>query len=141
MIHRNPAVRSTSYVPELTRSCSNDLRQRHYTSGVIAWAPEDQPTDNQIEAVVDAFEKTAWAGLDFDRYAWTVVLHREEGGGAHSTSSLRFRPHFWRCRSTGLVSWVPSFDSSRFDGLHDPSARKLAEGVRPRQTYGSRLGT
>ena len=32
---------------------------------------------------MDAFEKTAWAGLDFDRYAWTAVLHREEGGGTH----------------------------------------------------------
>ncbi|MYA12361.1 MAG: relaxase/mobilization nuclease, partial [Gemmatimonadetes bacterium] len=57
--------------------------EHRYTSGVIAWAPEDQPTDQQIEAVVDAFEKTAWAGLDFDRYAWTAVLHRERGGGAH----------------------------------------------------------
>ena len=57
--------------------------EHRYTSGVIAWAPEDEPTDKQIEAVVDAFEKTAWAGLDFDRYAWTAVLHRERGGGAH----------------------------------------------------------
>ncbi len=57
--------------------------EHKYTSGVIAWAPEDQPTDEQIGAVLDAFEKTAWAGLDFDRYAWTAVLHRERGGGAH----------------------------------------------------------
>ena len=54
-----------------------------YTSGVIAWAPEDEPTDEQIEAVLDEFEKTAWAGLEPDRYAWAAVLHREEDGGAH----------------------------------------------------------
>ena len=33
--------------------------EHRYTSGVIAWAPEDQPTDEQIEAVLDAFEETA----------------------------------------------------------------------------------
>ena len=54
-----------------------------YTSGVIAWAPEDAPTDDQIGEVLDAFEETAWAGLEPDRYAWAAVLHRERGGGAH----------------------------------------------------------
>ena len=57
--------------------------EHRYTSGVIAWAPEDQPTDEQIGAVLDAFEETSWAGLEPDRYAWTAVLHREKGGGAH----------------------------------------------------------
>ena len=54
-----------------------------YTSGVIAWAPEDRPTDAQIEAVLDQFEQTAWAGLEPDRYAWSAVEHRERGGGVH----------------------------------------------------------
>ena len=53
-----------------------------YTSAVIAWSPEDRPTDAQIEAVLDEFYKTAWAGLDADRYSWTAVLHREQGGGS-----------------------------------------------------------
>ncbi len=57
--------------------------EHRYTSGVIAWAPDDHPTDEQIEAVLDEFEKTAWAGLEPDRYAWAAVLHREKGGGAH----------------------------------------------------------
>ena len=39
--------------------------------------------DEQIGAVLNAFEETAWAGLEFDRYAWTAVLHHERGGGAH----------------------------------------------------------
>ena len=70
--------------PHQVAAVADTLPFEHkYTSGVIAWAPEDQPTDEQIGAVLDAFEKTAWAGLDFDRYAWTAVLHREEGGGAH----------------------------------------------------------
>ena len=38
--------------------------EQKYTSGVIAWAPDDRPTDAQIGAVLDEFEKTAWAGLE-----------------------------------------------------------------------------
>ena len=34
-----------------------------YTSGVIAWAPDDEPTAAQIDAVLDAFEETAWPML------------------------------------------------------------------------------
>ena len=59
---------------------------------MIAWAPEDRPTDEQIGAVLDEFEKTAWAGLEPDRYAWTAVLHREHGDGVHVhilTATLR----------------------------------------------------
>ena len=37
----------------------------------------------QVKGVLDEFEKTAWAGLDTDRYSWTAVLHREQGGGVH----------------------------------------------------------
>ena len=81
--------------------------EHRYTSGVIAWAPDDRPTDEQIEAVLDEFEKTAWAGLEPDRYAWAAVLHREEGGGAHvhvlaarcdleTGRSLNIAPPGWR---------------------------------------------
>ena len=70
--------------PDMVAAVADTLAFEHrYTSGVIAWAPEDRPTDEQIEAVLDAFEKTARAGLERDRYAWTAVLHREHGGGAH----------------------------------------------------------
>ena len=41
---------------------SLDFEQK-YPSVVIAWAPDDRPTDAQIGAVLDEFAKTAWAGL------------------------------------------------------------------------------
>ena len=70
--------------PDMVAAVADSLEFKHkYTSGVIAWAPEDRPTDAQIEAVLDKFEKTAWAGLEPDRYAWTAVEHREHGGGVH----------------------------------------------------------
>ena len=57
--------------PDMVAAVADSLDFEHrYTSGVIAWAPDDHPTDEQIEAVLDAFEETAWAGLEFDRYAW-----------------------------------------------------------------------
>ena len=70
--------------PDAVAAVADALEFEHkYTSGVIAWAPEDRPTDAQIEAVLDKFEQTAWAGLAPDRYAWTAVEHRERGGGVH----------------------------------------------------------
>ena len=61
--------------PDMVAAVADSLDfERKYRSAVIAWAPEDRPTDEQIEAVLDEFEKTAWAGLEPDRYAWTAVL-------------------------------------------------------------------
>ena len=54
-----------------------------YTSSVIAFAPEDQPTDKQIYAVVDDHIKLSSAGLEPDRFAVCAVLHREDNGGCH----------------------------------------------------------
>ena len=31
---------------------------------MIVWAPEDQPSDQDIDRVLDEFEQTAWAGLE-----------------------------------------------------------------------------
>ena len=70
--------------PHQVAAVADALAFEHkYTSGVIAWAPDDTPTDAQIEAVLDEFERTAWAGLEPDRYAWSAVVHRERDGGAH----------------------------------------------------------
>ena len=49
--------------PHQVAAVADTLQFEHkYTSGVIAWAPEDKPSDAQIGRVVDEFEKTAWAG-------------------------------------------------------------------------------
>ena len=46
--------------PDVVAAVAVTLEFEHkYTSGVIAWAPEDRPTDAQIEAVLDKFEQTA----------------------------------------------------------------------------------
>ena len=70
--------------PHAVAAVADGLPFKHrYTSGVVAWSPEDAPTRPELERFVDEFEKTAWAGLDPDRYAWAVVLHRDDDGGVH----------------------------------------------------------
>ena len=83
--HRREGVEVLRGNPDMVAAVADSLEfERRYTSVVIAWAPDDRPTDEQVEAVLDEFEKTAWAGFEPDRYAWTAVLHRERGGGVHA---------------------------------------------------------
>lgn len=92
---------------QLFAAIANNLpfRQR-YTSGVIAWSEEDAPTDEEIEAVLDEFERVAFAGLDPDEYQFNVVQHIEPNGSKHvhiliprvnlrSRKSLNIAPPGW----------------------------------------------
>ena len=54
-----------------------------YTSGVIAWSKEDDPTSEQIKEVLDEFEKHAFAGLDPSQYHLFAVLHTDDDGSKH----------------------------------------------------------
>ncbi|MCY3820767.1 MAG: hypothetical protein OXH52_15645 [Gammaproteobacteria bacterium] len=70
--------------PDTVAAVADSLEfEQKYTSGVIACAPEGQPPDAQIEAVLDQFEQTAWARLQPNRYCWSAAEHRERGGGVH----------------------------------------------------------
>ena len=70
--------------PDAVAAVADALEFDHkYTSGVIAWAPEDRPSDLDIDRVLDEVEQTAWAGLAPDRYAWAAVRHRDADGGVH----------------------------------------------------------
>lgn len=54
-----------------------------YTSGVIAWSKSDNPTDEQIKEVLEAFERHAFSGLEPSQYHMTAVLHEEDDGSKH----------------------------------------------------------
>jgi len=54
-----------------------------YTSGVIAWSKEDNPTNEQIQEVLNDFEKHAFAGLDPSQYHLFAVLHTDDDGSKH----------------------------------------------------------
>lgn len=54
-------------------------RKWRYTSGVIAFAAEDQPRQDELAAVIDDFERTAFAGLETDQYHCLWVKHLHKG--------------------------------------------------------------
>ncbi|MDY6511473.1 relaxase/mobilization nuclease domain-containing protein [Acinetobacter faecalis] len=54
-----------------------------YTSGVIAWSKDDDPTDAQIMEVLKDFEEHAFAGLEQSQYHLFAVLHTDDDGSKH----------------------------------------------------------
>ncbi len=54
-----------------------------YTSGVIAWSKEDNPTNEQIQDVLNNFEKHAFSGLYPSQYHLFAVLHTDDDGSKH----------------------------------------------------------
>jgi hypothetical protein len=93
-----------SHVSQLADSL--DFKHR-YTSGVIAWHVDDNPTDNQIDQVLDDFERVAFAGLEPNQYSYYAVLHEESNGAKHvhviaprvelsSGKSLNIAPPNWQ---------------------------------------------
>ena len=77
---RYPAPEVLRGNPAITRRLIDSLLFKHkYNSGVLSFAPEDAPTDKQIEAVIDSFEKYAFAGLDPDAYNILWVKHTHTG--------------------------------------------------------------
>ena len=60
--HRREGVEVLRGNPDMVAAAADSLEfERKYTSVVIAWAPDDRLTEEQIGAVLDEFEKTAWA--------------------------------------------------------------------------------
>ena len=47
-----------------------------YKSAVIAFAPSDAPSDEDIETILDEFEEVCCAGLDKTRLCFVAYLHR-----------------------------------------------------------------
>ena len=114
--------------PELVAAVADGLAFAHtYTSGVLAWAPEDHPTAAHISAVLDEFEATAWAGLDPDRYAWTAVQHDAPAGGVH-VHILAARVDLETGKSLNIAppGWQRDFDPLR--GLAKRGTRLGASG-------------
>jgi hypothetical protein len=55
-------------------------RQWSYTHGVLSFAVEDAPTEDQQREAMDAFERLAFAGMDPEQYDITWVRHQHTEG-------------------------------------------------------------
>ncbi|EKE43707.1 hypothetical protein OCGS_2192 [Oceaniovalibus guishaninsula JLT2003] len=65
-----------------TRELIDSLdRKWTYTTGVISFAREDAPSEAQQRAVMDDFERVAFAGMDPEQYDITWVRHSHTAGG------------------------------------------------------------
>jgi hypothetical protein len=102
--------------PEIFNSLSQSVRFQYcYTSAVIAWAPEDQVTDAQINEVLNVFEAHAFAGLEQDQYHMTAVQHLEDDGSRH----LHILIPRLELRSGKSLNVAPPGHQHYFDPLRD----------------------
>ncbi len=63
--------------------CNSSPHLWKYTSGVIAWSKDDNPTPEQIQEVLAEFEKHAFSGLDPSQYHLFAVQHTDDDGSKH----------------------------------------------------------
>lgn len=67
--------------PKLVADLAESLSFVHrYTSGVISWHAEDDPSPEEVQAVLDDFERVAFAGMEPDQYSSAAIWH---GGHVH----------------------------------------------------------
>ena len=77
---RNPPAEVFKGDPKLLQVLiDSNHRKFKYSSGVIAFRDNEQPTDEQLRQIVNAFEKTFKPSLDSDRVPLLWVLHRDKG--------------------------------------------------------------
>ena len=66
--------------PKHTAALINSIERRwKFTSGVLAWHPDDDVNEAQERDVMDAFERVAFAGLEADQRHILWVRHRHAG--------------------------------------------------------------
>jgi hypothetical protein len=64
--------------PESTTELADSLDFKHkYSSAVIAWHKDDNPSKEQMNEVLDEYEKLAFAGLNNDQYSYYAIRHDE----------------------------------------------------------------
>lgn len=84
---------------------------QRYTSGVIAFAPTDDPSEQDIQDVLDSFEALAFAGLEKKDYHFCAVQHDEDDGSKH-IHILIPRVHLGTQKSLNIAppGWQSTFD-------------------------------
>lgn len=66
--------------PELTTEIINGIKNSSiYTSGVLSFSADEQPSDQQLNEIVDSFENTLFPNLDKDQYSSYWVMHQDKG--------------------------------------------------------------
>ena len=110
---------------------------QRYSSGVIAFHVDDDPTSAEVDKVLNDFEALAFAGLEPDQYTWSAVLHQEKDGSKHIHAivprvelttglSMNVAPPNWESR------FYPLRDALNYEhGWARPDDPRLARTVQP----------
>lgn len=96
----------------LANSITNEWK---YTSGVFAFSLDDNPSDDDINEYLDAFEAHAFAGLKPNQYHFTAVLHEEPNGSKH----IHFLVPRVELTTGKALNIAPPGHESYFDPLRD----------------------
>ena len=81
-VRREPLPEVIKGNPKQTIQLIDSLDFKYkFHSGVISFAPEDAPTEEQQNKIIDSFESTAFAGLDKDQYDILWVRHSHTSNG------------------------------------------------------------
>ena len=76
-----PEVRVLRGNPKLVADLAESLSFVHrYTSGMINWHVDDDPSEDEMQEVLDDFERVAFAGMEHDQYSYAAISH---GGHVH----------------------------------------------------------
>ncbi len=77
---REPAPEIVRGNPEITKQLIDGLDFKYkYNSGVLSFAIEDAPTEQQQQALIDSFEEYAFAGIERENYNTLWVRHTHTG--------------------------------------------------------------
>ena len=81
-IRREPVPEIIKGNPHETIKLIDSLNFKYkFHSGVLSFAPEDAPTEKEQQALINSFEKTAFAGLDPEQYNILWVRHTHTSNG------------------------------------------------------------
>ncbi len=134
---RRPVVAVLRGDPYQVAVVANSLSfVNRYTSCVLAWAQEDAPTAREMHAVLDGFERIAFAGLSPDRVSRTVIWHGDHAhiiiarvdlltGKSFNVAPPRWKGAFYPLRDfwNGLKGWARPQDIQRARFLSMPPPR------------------
>jgi hypothetical protein len=137
-----PEVRVLRGNPQLVADLAESLTFQHrYTSGVISWHVDDDPTAQEVQEALDDFERVAYAGLDPDQYSYAAISH---GGHVHIFAARV------ELRSGHAHNMAPPGRQKAFDHLRDhwnfkegwasPADPKRARQVQPGHFFKANLG-
>lgn len=136
MVTRDPLPEVLRGDPSRTEALIDASRhQWTYRAGVISFAAEDAPSEEQQAEVMDAFERMAFAGLDGEQYDMLWVRHSHEDRVELHFCTPRLELTTGRSLNIAPPGYQDAFDSLRDRmnqryGWADPMELERAQEVR-----------